>query len=221
MAAADPAQAVDPAQAAADPAQALFMRRQNLWRQGRFHDAANWMNIRLFKEAFAQANTVAEVEALQEALRQGVFDIDQRGVFHRKLLGLLLCEVGNLSDPIIGESRKKFCDVIKDAIAAATKADPTIVWAPGEGETMAAFLPCANMTKLPRMNHVDMPSVHDWRVVDRFLIQCASEHGSPTLLVYNQHQPSSKERPFPYPMRISFCKYILINAIDRTTFMIG
>ena len=65
LAAADPAQAVDPAQAAADPAQAPFMRRQNLWRQGLFHDAANWMNIRLFKEAFAQANTVAEVEALQ------------------------------------------------------------------------------------------------------------------------------------------------------------
>ena len=61
------------------------------------------------------------------------------------------------------------------------------------------------------MTYVDMPLVHDWRVVDRFLIQGASEHGSPTLLVYNQHQPSSKERPFPYPMRISFCKYILIN----------
>ena len=64
------------------------------------------------------------------------------------------------------------------------------------------------------MTYVDMPSVHDWRVVDRFLIQGASEHGSPTLLVYNQHQPSSNDRPWPTTMRISFCRYILIDAMD-------
>ena len=58
LAAADPPQAVDSAQAAADPAQALLMRRQNLWRHRRFNDATTWMNVLMFKEALAQANTV-------------------------------------------------------------------------------------------------------------------------------------------------------------------
>ena len=138
----------------------------------------------------------------------------QRDVSDRKLLGLLLCEVGSLSDRITGESRKKFCDVITDAIVGAANANPPIVWAAEDGETMAAFLPYANMTELSRMTSVDMPRLSEWRVLDRFIIQGASMHGSPTMPVYNQHQPASKERPFPNNMRISFCKYILMDAVD-------
>ena len=214
LAAADPPQAVDSAQAAADPAQALFLRRQNLWRNRWYEDASSWLNVLMFKDALSKAKTLAQSKVLHDALQQGVFDIEQRSIFHCQCLGLLLCEVNNITDPLLGESRTKFSDVITDAIANATGVEPTIVWASGQGETMAACLPCANMERLPQMNHVDMPSVHDWRVVDRFLIQGASEHGSPTLLVYNQHQPSSKDRPWPTTMRIIFCGYILIDAMD-------
>ena len=185
------------------------------------------MNVPSFKDALAEANTVERMKALDEAVKQGVSDIDQtpgRGVFDRKCLGLLLCEAGNLSDHILGESRKKFMEVIKEALANAANDDPTMVWAPNDGETMAAFLPDANMTKLPQMTHVNMPSVHGWRVVDRFVIQGAPEHGSPTLLVYNQHQPSSKERPWPNPLRINCCRYILIDAMNycsRDSYCVG
>ena len=68
-----------------------------------------------------------------------IFSEVQSNVFDRKLLGLLLCEVGNLSDRIVGESRKKFCEVIKDAIVDAAHADPSIIWAPSDGETMLHF----------------------------------------------------------------------------------
>ena len=107
----------------------------------------------------------------------------QTDIFDRKLLGLLFCEVGSLSDRIVGESRQKFCKAIMDAIVDAVGAEPTTVWAREDGETMAAFLPYANMTELPHMTHVEMPRHSKFRVVDRFIIQGAPEHGSPTLLV--------------------------------------
>ena len=113
----------------------------------------------MFKDALSKAKTLAQSKVLRDALQQGVFE--QRSIFHRKFLGLLLCEVGNLTDPLLSESHTKFGDVITDAIANATEVDPTIVWAPAQGETMAAFLPCANMKSLPQMTYVDMPSVHD------------------------------------------------------------
>lgn len=113
---------------------------------------------------------------------------------------------------MVGESREMFEEALKDAIFRAAQADTTIVWAPDNGETLAAFLPYANCVVLPRMTH--MPKVDAWRTVERYLIQGAAEHGSHILLVYNRHQPSSTLRPFPITQRIQFCKCILQNAMD-------
>ena len=44
----------------------------------------------------------------------------------------------------------------------------------------------------------------------------ASEHGSPTVMVYNTHQPSSPKREFPQTMRINFCKAVLRDAVKYT-----
>ena len=182
-------------------------------REGAWEGALAFANLGLPGTAVRGSRWPEHKTWLQSFVADVVSEV-QRDVFDRKLLALLLCEVGNLSDRIVGESRKKFCAVIMDAIFKAAHAHATIVWAPEDGETMAAFLPYANMTELPRMTHEHMPRVSNYRVVDRFIIQGAPEHGSPTLLVYNQHQPASKERPFPNAMRISFCKYILIDAMD-------
>ena len=60
---------------------------------------------------------------------------------------------------------------------------------------------------------VKMRRVHSWRVCQRFVLTGASEHGSPTLLVYNTHQPHSPKRPFTQAMRINFCKAVMQDAI--------
>ena len=74
----------------------------------------------MFKDALSKTKTLAQSKVLHDALQEGVFDIERRSIFHPKFLGLLLCEVGSLTDPLLSESRTKFGDVITDAIAHAT-----------------------------------------------------------------------------------------------------
>ena len=82
----------------------------NLGLPGSAVRGGHWPHHKRWLEGFV-ADIVTEVE---------------RSVPDRKLLGLLLCEVGNLSDRIVGESRKKFCEVIIDSIVEAAGAVPTI-----------------------------------------------------------------------------------------------
>ena len=155
-----------------------------------------WLSLTL---AFLAVQSAAMSGLSTNFLKEFIADIfaEIEGGDHRsrKLLALLLCETGNLSDAISRESRVKFCTVIQEAIFRAARAHAEIVWAPDNGETMAAFLAYANMRPLAQMtNLLHLPP---WRVPERFVIQGASQHGDPTLLVYNQHQPSSKQRPLP------------------------
>ena len=76
---------------------------------------------------------------------------------------------------------------------------------------MAAFRPNVSVECLSRLTKMDR--VHAWRAVERFAALGATEHGPCKLLIYNQHQPASDERPFPANMRIAFCKAVIGDAI--------
>ena len=128
-----------------------------------------------------------------------------------ELNGILLNEVGNLSDLLDKNCKKKFDDMMTAAFERATGTKPYITWS--DGETMAAFRDHIKVESLPRMHR--MYKIDSWRTVERFLVYGATEHGSRTLLVYNQHQPSSPERPFPTNQRVMFCKHILDDAIEH------
>ena len=40
-----------------------------------------------------------------------------------------------------------------------------------------------------------------------------TEHGPRSLLVYNQHQPSSDQRSFPQAQKLEFCKSVIQYAV--------
>ena len=126
-----------------------------------------------------------------------------------ELLGIFLNEVGNLSDLFDDTAKGKFEDMMREAFARATMDVPQVLWSPGE--TMAALRPDVPVECLSRLSH--LPRVNSWREVERFTIHGATEHGTCKLLVYNNHQPASDDRPFPANMRMTFCKAIIINAI--------
>ena len=52
-----------------------------------------------------------------------------------------------------------------------------------------------------------------WRVVERFEVIAAADNGPRSLLIYNTHQPMSKNRPFNPAQQINFCKAFLRDAI--------
>ena len=126
-----------------------------------------------------------------------------------ELLGIFLNEVGNLSDLFDDTAKGKFEDMMREAFARATMDVPQVLWSPGE--MMAALRPDVPVECLSRLSH--LPRVNSWREVERFTIHGATEHGTCKLLVYNNHQPASDDRPFPANMRIAFCKAIIIDAI--------
>ena len=161
-------------------ASARESRRQRQWegvpgevdqgvREGAWEGALAFANFGLPGSAIRGARWDHHKNWVQNFVANVVSEV-QTDISDRKLLGLLLCEVGNLSDPIIGESRRKFCGAIADAIFDALGAEPTTVWALEDGVTMGAFLPYANMTKLPRMTPEELPRLSTFRVVDRFII---------------------------------------------------
>ena len=128
---------------------------------------------------------------------------------HHKLLGILLNEVGNLSDLLDDECRNTFGDMMSEAFLSNAGIEPQIMWSPGE--TMAAFRPDIRVECLPQL--AQMNRLHSCRTVDLFVVHGATEHGLCKLLVYNQHQPASTDRPFPATMRIVLCTTILRDAI--------
>ena len=58
-----------------------------------------------------------------------------------------------------------------------------------------------------------MHDVDRWRVVQRFEVTGATEHGPCSLLIYNTHQPKSTKRKFPVAMSINFCKAVLRDTM--------
>ena len=111
----------------------------------------------------------------------------------QKLQGILLCEVGNVSDPITLEYREQFEVELKfafeDTGGVSLHGPPQFFWS--NTETMAAFKAETQvqvMEPLTKMSQVD-----DWRTVERFKVIGATEHGQHTLLMYNQHQPNSEQ----------------------------
>ena len=127
----------------------------------------------------------------------------------KPLLGILLNEVGNLTHLLDTEGKDRFTQMITEAFSKAGYDKPTVVWS--SGATMAAFKAGVSVTSLPPLTN--MVRVHPWRAVERFELSGATEHGPVKMLVYNTHQPSSDERPFPANMRIKFCTAVLYDAI--------
>ena len=133
---------------------------------------------------------------------------------NEKPQGILLCEVGSLSDLITPEGRFNLEEVLRLAFLEAGAAEhgpPQFFWS--NGETMVAFeskVQVHVMDPLTKMTRVD-----SWRTVDRFKVIGATEHGEHTLLLYNQHQPNSDVRPFKPTQKINFCNAILEDAIRQ------
>ena len=86
---------------------------------------------------------------------------------------------------------------------------PQFLWS--EGETMAAFRAEAQVVALEPLTNIKR--VDPWRVVERFEVIGATEHGPYSMLIYNTHQPSSTQRKFKLTQKIDFCKGVLRDAV--------
>ena len=136
-----------------------------------------------------------------------------RGNRKEKVLGLFLCEVGNLKSLFSPESKRRMNDAIKQAFknaGALEHEEPTIIWA-DKGVTCAAF---AYGVEVDYRNKKDGLVRHQqWRSVEEFLITVALEHKKKkTILIHNTHQPSSGNHSFTQYARISFCKSLFVIA---------
>ena len=133
---------------------------------------------------------------------------------NQKPQGILLCEVGNLSEPITPTGRQRLEEVLGLAFKEAGAVEhgpPQFFWS--DGDTMAAFRAEVQVDVMEPLTK--MPRVDPWRTVERFKAFGDTEHGRHTLLIYNQHQPSSDLRPFKQAQRIHFCKAILQDAMRQ------
>ena len=125
------------------------------------------------------------------------------------IIGLCLCEVGNLADFVCDEGKKRIEDVLHDAFVAARKQCPVqIYWA---GETLTAWVNSVSVTKLLPMER--MEGLQYYRRVERFEVHGVTACGECSLLVYNQHQAVSEGRPFSLANRTRFCRYVMDDAI--------
>ena len=128
------------------------------------------------------------------------------------IIGLLLCEVGNLTDALDRAARQKFERLLVEAFETAGASEhgpPSIIWS--QGETVVAFRAEQPVRSLPTLKN--MFQVDPWRAIERFEIISATRSGPCHLLLYNSHQPASSARPFPPNMRIRVCKHVLTDAI--------
>ena len=141
--------------------------------------------------------------------RKRVFNIVVKLLTTKRLLGVLLNEVGNLSDLLDPKSKEKFTNMILHAFQEAGYEEPTIFWS--NGETMAAFRHGVTVNYLAPLTN--MKRVHRWRIVERFELIGATRQGECKMLVFNTHQPSSSGRSFPASMRVDFCKACIEDAL--------
>ena len=96
--------------------------------------------------------------------------------------GILLCEVGNISDPITSEGRERLKEVLESAFketGAAEHGPPQFFW--GNDEIMVAF--CAEVQVRVLEPLTNMFRVDRWRTVERYKIIGYTEHGEHTLLL--------------------------------------
>ena len=157
-----------------------------------------------------------------------------------KCAGLLCCELGNFDNPCSEEGKEKINQCIIQAFQEAgaaehkkkkngqpynkmvlqsTESRPQIHW---YSTCVAAFVPHLQVQVLDPIE--DLPRVDHWRCAQRFLLRMGDDQNNGWLLVYNTHQPASKEHPFPKTMRINFCKAVARNAADfakKETNLIG
>jgi hypothetical protein len=123
--------------------------------------------------------------------------------------------VGNLDDCVKENEKRPVKELIQDAFkdaGAAEQGAAQIMWSK-DAETVSAWRSDVNVKVLKPLSK--MGRLDGWRTVDRFKVSGATEHGSCSLLVYNQHQPSSTKRPWRTPSRITFCAEILFDSCEE------
>ena len=136
--------------------------------------------------------------------------------------GLCLCEVGSWDEPLTPDVREKVEEVLDEAFThsnASGYGEQRIVWPQGQhpGETLTAWRGDMRVELLGQLNSI--PRQPAYRVVERILLLWnakggASEHA---ILIYNNHQPCSQNRPFLKGNRVRFCQDVLADAIRQVT----
>ena len=123
--------------------------------------------------------------------------------------------------PFTDEVRARVGDLVKEAFegpSASMHGQCTIVWPQGEhpGETLTAWRGDMRVELLGQLNPRREPS---YRVVDRILLLWNAEGGASehAILIYNNHQPCSQNRPFLKCNRVRFCEDVLADAIRQVT----
>ena len=120
--------------------------------------------------------------------------------YSNEIIGLLVSEVGAVTDLYDDDDRKRFDSLFEEAfrIAEETKGASEdkgiqIFWAMGNAaETVMVFKSHVNVTML---GSTILPN--SWRRVEVALIEGATEHNEQvSMLIYNTHQPSSGLHPF-------------------------
>ena len=101
------------------------------------------------------------------------------------VLGLLLCEVGNMSDLLTKKGKARLKDVLLaafDEAGATEHGPPQYFWS--KGDSMAAFRAEVQVRQLKPLTK--MKGVDSWRMVERFEVFGASEHSQRSLLAYTR-----------------------------------
>ena len=139
------------------------------------------------------------------------------------VLGLLLNEVGNMSDLLTEEGKEKLQEVLMNAFkqAGATEhGPPQFFWS--EGETMATFR--AEVQVLALQPLTKMRRVDSWRVVERFELFGGPEHGSGSLLIYTLTSRSPTIGPSGPRSKLTsvkqFCEMQFGTAAKTTTLLV-
>ena len=147
--------------------------------------------------------------------RADLLDIFVKALTHVSVdtIGMLVSEVGSVTDPYDDEDRNKFDHLFKEAFqiaggptGASEHNEIQICWAMGQAvETVMIF---KSHVKVTMLESIILPE--SWRRVEVALIQGATEHNEEvSMLIYNTHQPSSSKHPFKANKRIALCKHVL------------
>ena len=176
-----------------------------------FQGVLAFSNLGLPGAAFTGQQWFKKKDGHEDRLLRLVQDLfGQAGGRGRALLGILLNEVGNLSDLVKDQGRKNMDAVLQKAFQLSCQEAPNIHWS--EGETMVAFRPGVEVQHLDPLK--DLTTDAPWRTVERLVLSGVSEHGRCKLLVFNQHQPKSQQRKFPQKQKLEFCTKIIKAALQ-------
>ena len=121
-------------------------------------------------------------------------------IFSSDTIGMLVSEVGSVTDPYDTDDRDSFDLLFKEAFQTAGErtgatehGEIQIFWATGNAaETVMIFKSHVNVKML---KPIFLP--HSWRRVEVALINGDTDHDEVvSMLIYNTHQPSSTKVPF-------------------------